>query len=195
MLKAKHKAVTALTGGIEYLFKKNGVAYIKGTGSFASPTEIDVALLDGGKTQVSAKNIIIATGSEVMPFPGIEIDEVQIVSSTGALDLQKVPEKMVVIGAGVIGLEMGSVWSRLGANVEVVEYQNIIGGLGMDGGISKAFQKIMGKQGIKFNLNSKVMGTEKRDGKIVVNVEGAKDGKKSEVCTTFSAFLILLFEN
>lgn len=190
MLKAKHKAVTALTGGIEYLFKKNGVAYIKGTGSFSSPTEIDVALLDGGKTQVSAKNIIIATGSEVMPFPGIEIDEVQIVSSTGALDLQKVPEKMVVIGAGVIGLEMGSVWSRLGANVEVVEYQGIIGGLGMDGGISKAFQKIMGKQGIKFNLNSKVMGTEKKDGRVVVKVEGAKDGKKSEVSRLFNLKLV-----
>ena len=107
MLKAKHKAVSTLTGGVEFLLKKNKVDYIKGTASFASATEIDIALLDGGSTQISSKNIIIATGSEVTPFPGIEIDEVQIVSSTGALDLQQVPEKMVVIGAGVIGLEMG----------------------------------------------------------------------------------------
>lgn len=189
MLKAKHKAVSTLTGGVEFLLKKNKVDYIKGTASFASATEIDIALLDGGNTQISSKNIIIATGSEVTPFPGIEIDEVQIVSSTGALDLQKVPEKLVVIGAGVIGLEMGSVWSRLGAKVEVVEYQGIIGGLGMDSGISKAFQKIMSKQGIKFNLNTKVINTEKKDGKILVNVEGAKDGKKSQVRTFVFRFI------
>ena len=181
MLKAKHKAVSALTGGVEYLLKKNKVDYIKGAASFASATEIDVALLDGGETQISGKNIIIATGSEVTPFPGIEIDEVQICSSTGVLDLQEVPGKLVVIGAGIIGLEMGSVWSRLGAKVEVVEYAGIIGGAGMDGGVSKAFQKILTKQGIKFNLNSKVLTTEKRDGKVIVSVEGAKDGKKSEV--------------
>lgn len=181
MLKAKTKAITGLTGGIEFLFKKNKVDYIKGTAAFASPTTIDVALLDGGNTQISAKNIIIATGSEVTPFPGIEVDEVQVVSSTGALDLQKVPEKMVVIGAGVIGLELGSVWSRLGAKVEVVEYTGVIGGMGMDGGIAKAFQKILVKQGMKFSLNTKVMGAEKRDGKVFVNVEGAKDAKKSTV--------------
>ncbi|KAK4702103.1 dihydrolipoamide dehydrogenase, partial [Phenoliferia sp. Uapishka_3] len=181
MLKAKHKAVSALTGGVEYLLKKNKVDYIKGAASFASPTQIDIALLDGGETQITGKNIIIATGSEVTPFPGIEIDETQIVSSTGVLDLQEVPGKLVVIGAGIIGLEMGSVWSRLGAKVEVVEFNGIIGGAGMDGGISKAFQKILTKQGIKFNLNTKVMGTEKRDGKVFVSVEGAKDGKKSEI--------------
>ena len=183
MLKAKAKAVTALTGGVEYLLKKNKVDYIKGTASFASATDLDISLLDGGSTQISAKNIIIATGSEVTPFPGVEIDEVQIVSSTGALDLQKVPEKLVIIGAGVIGLEMGSVWARLGAKVEVVEYMGIIGGTGMDGGIAKAFQKILTKQGFKFSLNTKVMGVEKKDGKVVVNVEGAKDGKASTVST------------
>lgn len=185
MLGAKEKAVKALTGGVEYLLKKNKVDYIKGAASFASPTELSIDLLDGGSTQISGKNIIIATGSEVTPFPGIEIDEVQIVSSTGVLDLTSVPKKLVVIGAGVIGLEMGSVWSRLGAQVEVVEFMGIIGGLGMDGGVSKQFQKILTKQGMKFNLNTKVLGAEKKDGRVVLSVEGAKDGKKSEVSFSF----------
>lgn len=181
MLKAKDKSVRGLTSGVEYLFKKNKVDYIKGTASFASSTQLDVALLDGGNTQVEAKNILIATGSEVTPFPGIEIDEKQIVSSTGALDLQQVPEKMVVIGAGVIGLELGSVWSRLGANVEVVEFLGAIGGAGMDAEVSKNFQKILSKQGLKFNLNTKVLGASKKDGKVHLEVEGAKNGKKSTV--------------
>ena len=132
MLKAKDTSVTALTKGIEGLFKKNKVDYIKGEASFESSTRLSVNLLEGGQTEVEAKNIIIATGSEVTPFPGIEIDEKQIVSSTGALDLQKVPEKMVVIGGGIIGLEMGSVWSRLGSEVTVVEYLPFIGGPGLD---------------------------------------------------------------
>lgn len=132
MLKAKTTAVTGLTKGVEGLFKKNKVDYYKGTASFASPTSVNVALNEGGDTQIEGKNIIIATGSEVTPFPGIEIDEKQIVSSTGALDLEKVPEKMIVIGGGVIGLEMGSVWSRLGAQVTVVEFLGAIGGAGMD---------------------------------------------------------------
>src|SRR6266550_3681306 len=106
MLEAKEQAVTNLTKGIEFLFKQNKVDYIKGTGSFVSPNRLSVKLLDGGETEVDGKNIIIATGSEVAPFPGgaIEIDEKQIVSSTGALELQKVPEKLVVIGGGIIGL-------------------------------------------------------------------------------------------
>lgn len=183
MLAAKNKSVSALTGGVEYLLKKNKIDYIKGEASFASATEIDIALLEGGNSQVSAKNVIIATGSEVTPFPGMEIDEKQIVSSTGVLDLQEVPKKLVVIGAGVIGLEMGSVWSRLGSEVEVVEFLGTIGGQGIDGGIAKNFQKILTKQGIKFSLNTKVMGAEKKDGKVVLAIEGAKDGKKSEVCS------------
>ena len=134
MLKAKDQLVVGLTKGIEMLFKQNKVAYIKGSGSFVSPTCIAVQLLKGGKTQIEAKNIIIATGSEVTPFPGgaIQIDEKQIVSSTGALELQEVPDKMVVIGSGIIGLEMGSVWSRLGAEVTVVEFLGGIGGAGID---------------------------------------------------------------
>lgn len=138
MLKAKDDAVTNLTRGIEGLFKKNKVDYIKGTGSFVSAEpnniQLSVSLLSGGTHQLSAKNVIIATGSEVAPFPGgaIEIDEKQIVSSTGALELKEVPKKMVVIGGGVIGLEMGSVWSRLGAEVTVVEFLGAIGGAGLD---------------------------------------------------------------
>lgn len=131
MLSAKNTSVTGLTSGIEYLFKKNKVDYYKGTGSFISNNKIHVALNDGGETELETKNTIIASGSEVTPFPGIEIDEKQIVSSTGALDLQKVPEKFIVIGGGIIGLEMGSVWSRLGADVTVVEYLGAIGA-GMD---------------------------------------------------------------
>lgn len=136
MLKAKEQSVNALTSGIEsYLFKKNKVDYIKGTAKFASPTQLNVALTEGGETQIEGKNIIIATGSEVTPFPGIEIDETQIVSSTGALELKEVPKKMVVIGGGVIGLELGSVWSRLGAEVTVVEFMGSIGA-GMDAEIA-----------------------------------------------------------
>ncbi len=127
-----------LTKGIELLFKQNKVEYIKGIASFVSANTISVQLNEGGESTVEAKNVIIATGSEVTPFPGgaIEIDEDQIVSSTGALSLQKVPGKMVVIGGGIIGLEMGSVWSRLGAEVIVVEFLNSIGGVGIDDEIS-----------------------------------------------------------
>ena len=124
MLKAKEDSVNGLTKGIEILFKQNKVDHIKGAASLFSPNTISVQLLEGGKSTVEAKNIIIATGSEVAPFPGgaIEIDEEQIVGSTGALSLQKVPEKMVVNGGGIIGLEMSRVWSRLGAQVTVVEF-------------------------------------------------------------------------
>ena len=127
MLKAKDDAVQGLTKGIEILFKQNKVDYIKGTASFVSPNTLSVQLNEGGESTVEAKNVIIATGSEVTPFPGgaIEIDEDQIVSSTGALSLQKVPGKMVVIGGGIIGLEMGSVWSRLGEEVTIVKLMAI----------------------------------------------------------------------
>ena len=134
MLKSKEDAVNGLTRGVEFLFKQNKVDYIKGSGSFVTPNKIKVTLLDGGETEIETKNVVIATGSEVAPFPGggIEIDEQQIVSSTGALELSKVPGKMVVIGGGVIGLELGSVWSRLGAEVTVVEFLGNIGGAGID---------------------------------------------------------------
>lgn len=181
MLKSKVQAVTGLTRGIEGLFKKNGVDYIKGTGSFVTPTRIAVQLNDGGETEVEAKNVVIATGSDVAPFPGgaITIDEKRIVSSTGALDLTKVPKKMVVIGGGIIGLEMGSVWSRLGAEVTVIEFLGGIGGVGIDEEIAKQFEKILAKQGLKFKLNTKVLSAEPKgeDGPVVVKYEPAKGGE------------------
>ncbi|KAG1843570.1 hypothetical protein DFJ58DRAFT_804168 [Suillus subalutaceus] len=180
MLQAKEQSVVGLTKGIEMLFKQNKVDYIKGSASFVSATRIAVQLNDGGSTEVEAKNVIIATGSEVAPFPGgaIEIDEKQIVSSTGALELQKVPEKMVVIGGGIIGLEMGSVWSRLGAEVTVVEFLGTIGGAGIDEEVAKQFQKILTKQGIKFKLNTKVLSADKQGGNVVIQTESAKGDKQ-----------------
>lgn len=201
MLQAKDTAVTNLTKGVEHLFRQNKVEYIKGTASFVSPTQISVQLLDGAEQTVDAKNVVIATGSEVAPFPGgaIQIDEQQIVSSTGALSLQQVPEKMVVIGGGIIGLEMGSVWSRLGADVTVVEFLGGIGGAGIDEEIayvppqlfsppfltlcySKQFQRLLSKQGLKFKLNTKVLSADKDNGKLSVKMESAKDGKQETVC-------------
>lgn len=180
MLQKKDQSVTGLTRGIEFLFKKNKVDYFKGHGRFTSPHDIAVDGLDGTQHSLRAKNIIIATGSEPSPFSGIDVDEKQIVTSTGALSLEKVPESMVVIGGGVIGLELGSVWSRLGAKVTVVEYLDSIGA-GMDSEMAKAFQKILKKQGIEFKLGTKVINTEKSDGKVVVNVEGVSSGASEKV--------------
>jgi len=179
----KNSAVTALTGGIKMLFKGNKVTHLEGHGKVTGPNQVSVLGPDGSVVEVvNTKNIMIATGSEVTPFPGITVDEETIVSSTGALSLKKVPEKMVLIGAGVIGVELGSVWSRLGTEVIAVEFLGHIGGLGIDMEISKNFQRIMTKQGIKFKLNTKVTGaTKTADGKISVSLEGAKDGKTSEI--------------
>lgn len=180
-MKAKDTSVAGLTKGVEFLFKKNGVEYIKGTGSFASEHEIKVQLNDGGETSVVGKNILIATGSDVTPFPGLEIDEKRVVSSTGALALDKVPEKMLVIGGGIIGLEMASVWSRLGAKVTVVEFLNQIGGPGMDTEISKQAQKILKKQGIDFKLATKVVSGDSSGDKVKLEVDAAKGGKAESV--------------
>ncbi|KAI8371538.1 dihydrolipoyl dehydrogenase [Radiomyces spectabilis] len=176
MHKARMKAVTGLTKGVEFLFKKYKVDYLKGTGSFKSATEINVDGLDGKQSTLTAKNVIIATGSEVTPLPGIEIDEKRIVSSTGALELSEVPKKMVVIGAGVIGLELGSVWSRLGAEVTVVEYLNAIGA-GMDAELAKNFHRILSKQGLKFKMSTKVNGAKVDGDKVLIDVEASKGGK------------------
>jgi len=185
MLEAKNASVTGLTKGIEVLFKQNKVDYIKGTASFISSTRLSVTPISEGESssEIEAKNIVIATGSEVAPFPGgsIQIDEQQIVSSTGALDLQEVPKKMVVIGGGIIGLEMGSVWSRLGAEVTVVEFLGAIGGVGIDEEIAKQFQRTLAKQGLKFKLNTKVLSAEKKDGKVFLEAEPAKGGKSETV--------------
>ncbi|MCJ8190612.1 dihydrolipoyl dehydrogenase [Sphingomicrobium aestuariivivum] len=166
----RRDAVKQLTGGIEFLFKKNKVDWLKGHATFKDAHSVDVA----GKT-VTAKNIIIATGSSVTPLPGVEIDEKVVVSSTGALELEKVPEHMVVIGGGVIGLELGSVWRRLGAKVTCVEYLDQILP-GMDKDVRKEANKIFKKQGIEFKLSTKVTGVEVKGGKATVTVEPAKGG-------------------
>jgi len=178
----KSKAVSALTGGIKMLFKGNKVTHLEGHGKITGPNQVSVLGPDGSVNEVvNTKNIMIATGSEVTPFPGIEVDEETIVSSTGALSLKAVPEKMVLIGAGVIGVELGSVWSRLGSQVTAVEFLGHIGGMGIDMDVSKNFQRIMTKQGLKFKLNTKVTGAKKEGGKILVSVEGVKDGKVEEL--------------
>jgi len=178
LMKAKETSVAGLTKGIEFLFKKNNVEWIKGTGSFVDEHTLKVDLVDGGETSVRAKNIIIATGSEPTPFPGLTIDEEKVITSTGAIALKSIPKKMVVIGGGIIGLEMGSVWSRLGSEVTVVEFLGQIGGPGMDAEVAKASQRILQKQGIKFKLNTKVLAGEVHTEGVKINVEAAKGGKE-----------------
>ncbi|NWY73606.1 DLDH protein, partial [Erithacus rubecula] len=183
MMEQKSSAVKALTGGIAHLFKQNKVVHVSGFGKITGKNQVTATKEDGSTQVINTKNILIATGSEVAPFPGITIDEDNIVSSTGALSLKKVPEKMVVIGAGVIGVELGSVWQRLGADVTAVEFMGHVGGMGIDMEISKNFQRILQKQGFKFKLSTKVTGATKRpDGKIDVAVEAAAGGK-AEVIT------------
>lgn len=177
----KTSSVKALTGGIAQLFKKNKITHLNGWGSITGPNQVQAKLGDGSVETVNAKYMIIASGSEVTPFPGIEIDEETIVSSTGALKLKEVPKRMIVIGAGVIGLELGSVWSRLGSEVTAVEFMPAIGGAGIDGEVSKSFQKILTKQGLKFKLSTKVVGAVKTSSGVTVSVESAKDGTKEEL--------------
>src|SRR6185369_66147 len=149
MMGRKDKVVSDLTKGIEFLFKKNKVTHLKGTGKFLDAKRIEVTGPDGAKQVVIAKNTVIATGSEVTPLQGVAIDEKQIVSSTGALALEKVPEHMVVIGGGVIGLEMGSVWRRLGSKITVVEFLDRIVPT-IDGEIGQQFQRLLTRQGMTF---------------------------------------------
>ncbi|KAK9399381.1 Dihydrolipoyl dehydrogenase [Crotalus adamanteus] len=182
MMEQKSSAVKALTGGIAHLFKQNKVTHVSGFGKITGKNQVTAAKDDGSTQVINTKNILIATGSEVTPFPGITIDEDTVVSSTGALSLKQVPEKMVVIGAGVIGVELGSVWQRLGADVTAVEFLGHVGGLGIDMEISKNFQRILQKQGLKFKLNTKVTGaTRKPDGKIDVSIEAAAGGKAEAI--------------
>jgi|TARA_Y100000996_G_scaffold403970_1_gene377506 dihydrolipoamide dehydrogenase len=177
MMKSKDKAVTVLTKGVEFLLKKNKVTYFKGHGSFKSKNEISIKDDQNKEKLIKTEKTIIATGSIPLSLPGIEIDEKIIVSSTGALKLDKVPKKMIVVGGGYIGLEMGSVWSRLGAEVQVVEFLDHITP-GMDKEISLEFMKILKKQGIKFNMQNKVEKIKKNDsGAIVLTVD--KDGNKN----------------
>ena len=177
MMKSKDKAVTVLTKGVEFLLKKNKVTYFKGHGSFKSKNKILIKDEQNKETIIESEKTVIATGSVPTSLPGIEIDEKIIVSSTGALKLDKVPKKMIIVGGGYIGLEMGSVWSRLGAEVQVVEFLDHITP-GMDKEVSSEFMKILKKQGIKFNMQNKVETIKKNvSGAVVSTID--KDGKKN----------------
>jgi dihydrolipoamide dehydrogenase len=171
----RRDAVKGLTGGIEFLFKKNKVDWLKGTATFKDAHTVSVA----GKA-VTAKNIVIATGSSVTPLPGVEIDEKIVVSSTGALELDKVPDHLVVIGGGVIGLELGSVWRRVGAKVTCVEFLDQILP-GFDDDVRKEANKIFKKQGIEFRLGTKVTGVKVDGGKATLTVEPAKGGASETI--------------
>jgi len=181
MMKNKEKAVSILTKGVEFLFKKNKVTYLKGFGSFVSDKKISVKGEDGKKKEIEAKNIIIATGSEAMPMPNVEFDEKTIVSSTGALSLKEVPKSLVVVGGGYIGLEMGSVWSRLGAEVNVIEFLDHITP-GMDREISEEFMKILKKQNIKFHLNRKVTSIKKTNNGVQISTSDKNGDSKEFNC-------------
>ena len=176
MMINKLKSVQVLTKGVEFLFKKNKVTYIKGKGVLLSKNNV-VVYNEGKKTSYNTKNIVVATGSSSVSLPGINIDEKNIISSTGAISLEKVPNSLVVIGGGYIGLEMGSVWSRLGSKVTVVEFLDHITP-GMDKEISKEFEKILTKQGIKFKLNCKVTKVNNSENEISVEYIDNKNNKK-----------------
>ena len=180
MMKFKQEGVDGNVKGVEFLFKKNKIDSFRGKGRITAPGKVEVGAGTGnGKSKsetIETKAIVIATGSDVARLPGIEIDEKRIVSSTGALELSKVPERLLVVGAGVIGLELGSVWRRLGAKVEVVEFLDRILP-GMDGEIARQFQRIQEKQGVKFRLSSKVTGVDAKGKTLKAAVEPAAGGK------------------
>ena len=226
MMKQKVDAVDGLTKGIEGLFKKNRVEYVRGWGRLAGGGKVEVDLADGGKATLAAKNVVIATGSEVAPLPGVEVDEERcvvcyllfyfiiyflhylirvdfvfifaiaalpfspplprppstcsIVSSTGALSLQKVPDSLVVVGGGIIGLELGSVWARLGAAVTVVEFTDAIAP-SMDAEVRRQFKRVLEKQGLKFKLSTAVKSAEKTDAGIRLALEPAKGGAAEQL--------------
>ena len=180
MMSNKNKSIQVLTKGVEFLFKKNKVDYFKGKGVLFSKNDIVVYENNNKRTNIKAKNIVIATGSEVVTLPGIKIDEENIVSSTGALSFEKVPQKLAVIGGGYIGLEMGSVWSRLGSDVIVIEYLDYITP-GMDREISNEFQKILTKQGIKFKMGSKVEVVENKGNSVSIVYTNVKNSKKETI--------------
>eukprot|EP00826_Nyctotherus_ovalis_P013113 TRINITY_DN13507_c0_g1_i1.p2 TRINITY_DN13507_c0_g1~~TRINITY_DN13507_c0_g1_i1.p2 ORF type:complete len:444 (+),score=171.54 TRINITY_DN13507_c0_g1_i1:341-1672(+) len=182
IMKQKQEAVTGLTKGVEILFRKYKVDYVKGTASFLSKDALNIKLNEGGQEKIQAKKMLIATGSDVSPLPGepLKIDEKVVVSSTGALSLKEVPKKMIVIGAGVIGMELGSVYQGLGADVTVVEFQNQIMPFA-DGEVSKHMLKYFKKEGFNFLTGHKVVGGSVGERSAKVVVEDAKSGKKQEL--------------
>ena len=181
MMKNKDKAVTILTKGVEFLLKKNKVTYFKGIGSFKSKNDILIKDHENKEKVIQTENTVIATGSVSVSLPGVKIDEKVIVSSTGALKLEKVPKKLVVVGGGYIGLEMGSVWSRLGSEVHVIEYLDHITP-GMDKEISNEFMKILKKQGINFHMQHKVEKIKKNNNNAVVSTISSEGTKKDFEC-------------
>lgn len=189
MLGRKDKVVEDLTGGVAFLMKKNKVDHIVGTGVITDKGEVTVTPSGKGKKKqvLKTKNIIVATGSDSTPLPGVDVDEKQIVTSTGALELPKVPKSMVVIGAGVIGLELGSVWRRLGAEVTVVEFLDVVLP-GMDGEVSKNMQRILKKQGMKFKMKTKVTGAKTAKSGVTLTME-PRDGGDAE---TMKADVVLV---
>ncbi len=168
----KGEVVTANVKGVEFLFKKNKVTWLKGEGRLAGAGRV---VVDG--TEYTTKSIVIATGSESIPLPGLDVDEKTIVSSTGALELDTVPGRLVVIGGGYIGLELGSVWHRLGADVTVVEFLDRLVP-GMDTEVGKAFERVLGKQGIKFRLKTKVTGAEKTNSGVRLKMQPSEGGEE-----------------
>ena len=187
MMKHKDDTVASNVNGVAFLFKKNKIDTFVGHGTIVAPGKVDVTAADGTKQTVETKAICIATGSEVTPLPGVAIDEKVICTSEGALELSSVPKKLVVVGGGIIGLELGSVWKRLGAEVEVVEFLDRILP-GMDLEVAKQFQRLLEKQGIVFNLSTKVAGVEQTKGGAKVKVE-PKDGGEAR---TIDADVVLV---
>jgi len=175
MMAQKDESVTALTKGIEFLFKKNKVDWIKGRGRITGPGAVEVTAADGSTATLGAKNIVIATGSEPTPLPGVAFEAGRVVDSTGALSLSAVPKHLIVVGAGIIGLELGSVWRRLGAEVTVVEYLDRISP-GMDSDLAKAFQRTLTKQGMSFKLGSKVTAAQSGKDGVELTIEPAAGG-------------------
>ena len=176
MMAHKDKVVGELTKGVEFLFKKNKVTGIVGEGKITAPGKVSVKTKDGVR-EIEAKHIVIATGSYVAMLPGITIDEKEIVSSTGALEFSSVPKRLLVVGAGVVGLELGSVWRRLGSEVLVVEFLDRIVP-GVDGEVARQFERLLTRQGIKFKLASKVVGVERTDSVLNIAVEPAAGGAR-----------------
>ncbi|WP_262030854.1 dihydrolipoyl dehydrogenase [Microvirga sp. Mcv34] len=180
MMRHKEEVVGGLAKGIEFLFKKNNAERIRGLGHIKAPDTVGVALKDGSYRELKTKTIIIATGSDVVSLPGVDIDEERIISSTGALSLKNVPRRLAVVGGGVIGLELGSVWRRLGADVTVIEYLDRIAN-GMDLEVAKGLHRVLEKAGFTFRLSTKVMSLEKRRNDLALTVQPAQGGASEEL--------------
>ena len=179
MMTYKENGITGNTQGIDFLFKKNKVEALHGSALIVAPGQVEVSLLDGGTRTLNTKNIVIATGSESTPLQGVEVDEKLVVSSTGALEFDAVPKHLLIVGAGIIGLELGSVWARLGAEVTVVEYLDRITP-GVDEEVSKQFQRILQKQGFKFLLGKKVTEVKPLKASVKVTIEPAQSEGEAE---------------